>query len=200
MEPVHFNCKSASRQRNRKRCAPPQICSPGVLGSLSIHLHYFHHFFFFFNFRVFLKKLFPLASWPRRSWHVILRVCLWLWAFLKCILFSISIWVRWFPTLRVCLPSNSILPLPLITSPLCLSPSFPSQAPCENLRTPSTYPGNMLPHHPGQANFEDFTCWADPGRSIKSACYATKANHTTRTVQHGECEELIPSLTEALFT
>lgn len=35
--------------------------------------------------------------------------------------------------------------------------SFP-QAPCENLRTPSTYPGNMLPHHPGQANFEDFTC------------------------------------------
>ncbi|XP_051271458.1 acid-sensing ion channel 1B isoform X1 [Dicentrarchus labrax] len=31
-------------------------------------------------------------------------------------------------------------------------------APCENLRTPSTYPGNMLPHHPGQANFEDFTC------------------------------------------
>lgn len=45
MEPVHFNCKSASRQRNRKRCAPPLICSPGVLGSLSIHLHYFHHFF-----------------------------------------------------------------------------------------------------------------------------------------------------------
>ncbi|XP_034725506.1 acid-sensing ion channel 1B isoform X1 [Etheostoma cragini] len=31
-------------------------------------------------------------------------------------------------------------------------------APCENLRTPSTYPGNMLPHHPGQGNFEDFTC------------------------------------------
>ncbi|KAI2650673.1 Acid-sensing ion channel 1B [Labeo rohita] len=33
-----------------------------------------------------------------------------------------------------------------------------SQAPCENLRTPSTYPANMLPHHPGQGNFEDFTC------------------------------------------
>uniref|UniRef100_A0A8C5BHK1 Uncharacterized protein n=1 Tax=Gadus morhua TaxID=8049 RepID=A0A8C5BHK1_GADMO len=31
-------------------------------------------------------------------------------------------------------------------------------APCENLRTPSTYPANMLPHHPGQGNFEDFTC------------------------------------------
>ncbi|XP_061582779.1 acid-sensing ion channel 1B isoform X1 [Cololabis saira] len=32
-------------------------------------------------------------------------------------------------------------------------------APCENLRTtPSTYPGNMLPHHPAQSNFEDFTC------------------------------------------
>ncbi|XP_034545926.1 acid-sensing ion channel 1B isoform X1 [Notolabrus celidotus] len=31
-------------------------------------------------------------------------------------------------------------------------------APCENLRTPSTYPGNMLPHHPAQGNFEDFTC------------------------------------------
>ncbi|KAF7208160.1 acid-sensing ion channel 1B isoform X3 [Nothobranchius furzeri] len=31
-------------------------------------------------------------------------------------------------------------------------------APCENLHTPSTYPGNMLPHHPGQGNFEDFTC------------------------------------------
>uniref|UniRef100_A0A3Q3QNI7 Acid-sensing ion channel 1 n=1 Tax=Monopterus albus TaxID=43700 RepID=A0A3Q3QNI7_MONAL len=31
-------------------------------------------------------------------------------------------------------------------------------APSENLRTPSTYPGNMLPHHPGQGNFEDFTC------------------------------------------
>ncbi|XP_056614172.1 acid-sensing ion channel 1B isoform X3 [Triplophysa dalaica] len=31
-------------------------------------------------------------------------------------------------------------------------------APCDNLRTPSTYTGNMLPHHPGQGNFEDFTC------------------------------------------
>ncbi|XP_038149113.1 acid-sensing ion channel 1B isoform X1 [Cyprinodon tularosa] len=31
-------------------------------------------------------------------------------------------------------------------------------APCDNLRTPSSYPGNMLPHHPGQGNFEDFTC------------------------------------------
>nr|XP_061813766.1 acid-sensing ion channel 1 isoform X3 [Nerophis lumbriciformis] len=31
-------------------------------------------------------------------------------------------------------------------------------APCDNLRTPSTYPGNMLPHHPAQGNFEDFTC------------------------------------------
>lgn len=38
---------------------------------------------------------------------------------------------------------------------ICLS----IQAPCDNLRTPSTYPGNMLPHHPGQGNFEDFTCW-----------------------------------------
>lgn len=34
----------------------------------------------------------------------------------------------------------------------------------------------------------------------QSACYATKANHTTRTIQHGEREELIQSLTEALFT
>lgn len=33
-------------------------------------------------------------------------------------------------------------------------------APCENMRTPSSYPGNMLPHHPAQGNFEDFTCWA----------------------------------------
>ncbi|XP_051931113.1 acid-sensing ion channel 1B isoform X1 [Hippocampus zosterae] len=32
------------------------------------------------------------------------------------------------------------------------------EAPCDNLRTPSTYPGNMLPHHPAQGNFEDFTC------------------------------------------
>uniref|UniRef100_A0A8C1ZKX5 Acid-sensing ion channel 1 n=1 Tax=Cyprinus carpio TaxID=7962 RepID=A0A8C1ZKX5_CYPCA len=31
-------------------------------------------------------------------------------------------------------------------------------APCDNLHTPSTYPANMLPHHPGQGNFEDFTC------------------------------------------
>ncbi|XP_035376512.1 acid-sensing ion channel 1B isoform X1 [Electrophorus electricus] len=31
-------------------------------------------------------------------------------------------------------------------------------APCENLRTPTTYPANILPHHPGQGNFEDFTC------------------------------------------
>lgn len=42
-----------------------------------------------------------------------------------------------------------------------ISLSFSLQAPCDNLRTPSTYPGNMLPHHPGQGNFEDFTCWAD---------------------------------------
>lgn len=34
----------------------------------------------------------------------------------------------------------------------------------------------------------------------QSACYATKANHTTRTIRHRECEELIQSLTEALFT
>lgn len=63
-------------------------------------------------------------------------------------------------------PFISVLPLLLITSSLCLYPSlfsFLSQAPCENLRAPSTYPGNILPHHPGQANFEDFTCWADPG-------------------------------------
>lgn len=80
-----------------------------------------------------------------------------------------------------------------------LSP-FLSQAPCENLRTPSTYPGNMLPHHPGQGNFEDFTCWADTHMKHQSACYATKANHTTRTIRHRECEELIRSLTEALFT
>uniref|UniRef100_A0A8C9VN03 Acid-sensing ion channel 1 n=1 Tax=Scleropages formosus TaxID=113540 RepID=A0A8C9VN03_SCLFO len=31
-------------------------------------------------------------------------------------------------------------------------------APCEALRTPSTYPANILPHHPVQGNFEDFTC------------------------------------------
>ncbi|KAJ8260395.1 hypothetical protein GJAV_G00181600, partial [Gymnothorax javanicus] len=31
-------------------------------------------------------------------------------------------------------------------------------APCENLRAPPTYPANMLPHHPAQGNFEDFTC------------------------------------------
>ncbi|XP_028823134.1 acid-sensing ion channel 1B isoform X1 [Denticeps clupeoides] len=31
-------------------------------------------------------------------------------------------------------------------------------APCENLRTAPSYPGNILPHHPGQSNFEDFTC------------------------------------------
>ncbi|TRY74131.1 hypothetical protein DNTS_026679 [Danionella cerebrum] len=31
-------------------------------------------------------------------------------------------------------------------------------APCDNLHTPSNYAGNMLPHHPGQGNFEDFTC------------------------------------------
>lgn len=47
--------------------------------------------------------------------------------------------------------------------------TFPSQAPCENLRTPPTYPGNMLPHHPGQGNFEDFTCWAYPGEASKCA-------------------------------
>ncbi|KAJ8378293.1 hypothetical protein AAFF_G00244280 [Aldrovandia affinis] len=29
---------------------------------------------------------------------------------------------------------------------------------CENPCATSTYPGNMLPHHPGQSNFEDFTC------------------------------------------
>lgn len=31
-------------------------------------------------------------------------------------------------------------------------------APCENMRPPSAYSANMLPHHPAQANFEDFTC------------------------------------------
>lgn len=51
-------------------------------------------------------------------------------------------------------PSSLFLSLPF---------SLPSpQAPCENMRTPSTYPANMLPHHPAQGNFEDFTCWAGP--------------------------------------
>ncbi|KAJ8259336.1 hypothetical protein COCON_G00183480 [Conger conger] len=31
-------------------------------------------------------------------------------------------------------------------------------APCENIRAPSTYSANLLPHHPAQGNFEDFTC------------------------------------------
>uniref|UniRef100_A0A3P9A6U2 Acid-sensing ion channel 1 n=1 Tax=Esox lucius TaxID=8010 RepID=A0A3P9A6U2_ESOLU len=31
-------------------------------------------------------------------------------------------------------------------------------ASCENLRPPGAYPANMLPHHPAQGNFEDFTC------------------------------------------
>ncbi|XP_058867541.1 acid-sensing ion channel 1B-like isoform X2 [Acipenser ruthenus] len=30
--------------------------------------------------------------------------------------------------------------------------------PCESLQAPSTYPGNIPPHHPGRSNFEDFTC------------------------------------------
>ncbi|KAJ7999404.1 hypothetical protein DPEC_G00194050 [Dallia pectoralis] len=31
-------------------------------------------------------------------------------------------------------------------------------ASCENLRPPGAYPATMLPHHPAQSNFEDFTC------------------------------------------
>nr|XP_015199693.1 PREDICTED: acid-sensing ion channel 1 isoform X7 [Lepisosteus oculatus] len=31
-------------------------------------------------------------------------------------------------------------------------------APCESTRPPPSYPGNLLPHHPGRGNFEDFTC------------------------------------------
>lgn len=91
------------------------------------------------------------------------RVSLWkcLWAFL----FFFSS-----PFLYIYAPSISMLHPPLIISLTCLLDSlfpFLSQAPCENLRTPSTYPGNMLPHHPGQGNFEDFTCWAGPRWSIK---------------------------------
>lgn len=69
---------------------------------------------------------------------------------------------------------------------------LPLQAPCENLRTPSTYPGNMLPHHPAQANFEDFTCWATRRRAsrdnkrerekkkVQKKSTPTKADHFTR--------------------
>lgn len=69
-------------------------------------------------------------------------------------------------------PADNFSPVSLSSSVLYLTSlftlslsSFLSQAPCENLRTPSTYPGNMLPHHPGQGNFEDFTCWGDPGEA-----------------------------------
>lgn len=78
--------------------------------------------------------------------------------------------------------------------------SFLPQAPCENLRTPSTYPGNMLPHHPGQANFEDFTCWADLGEASKCVLCNQNQPYNKNYIQHGECEELTQSRTEALFT
>ena len=87
---------------------------------------------------------------------------------------------------RFLLCSSLVLLHPPLSSSLPLCVLSRCQAPCENLRTPSTYPGNMLPHHPAQGNFEDFTCWAEPEVEHQSACYATKANHTTRTIQRGE--------------
>lgn len=94
----------------------------------------------------------------------------------------------------------------LLSSPRCLIPLLCTfspccQAPCENLRTPSTYPGNMLPHHPGQGNFEDFTCWAQSlGASQRALCNQSRPyNEDFLTQGWDECEELVQSLTEAMF-
>jgi len=76
--------------------------------------------------------------------------------------------------------------------------TFLSQAPCENIRTPSTYPGNMLPHHPGQGNFEDFTCWADPGEASKCVLCNQSQPYSKNYPTHGRWGT--KSKKEALFT
>lgn len=133
MKPVHFNCKSEPKQRKMQRHAPPLICFPHSLASLC----FLSAVIIFIIFLAYKSISSPLLA------QLVARV-----RFFCALVYDV------FPPLCTFPADHSY---PCFTSPLCLFPRL-AQAPCENLRTPSTYPGNMLPHHPGQGNFEDFTC------------------------------------------
>lgn len=116
--------------------------------------------------------------------------------------------------LRFCLPSMSILPLLLIISLLYLyHPLYfilPAFLHCLSPHSCLRLLVRTCVHHQHilatcylitRARATLKTSLAEETRvKHQSVCYATKANHTTRTIHHGECEELIRSLTEALFT
>lgn len=145
-------------------CSPLLFCSP----------------LFSAFFKVFLKNLFPHSSQP----ELLLMSCFPVKVFMS-FLFRFSCTFMLLRSQCYIFCWSFLLPAFWLSASLI---PFLSQAPCENLRTPSTYPGNMLPHHPGQGNFEDFTCWAEP----RWKCVlCNQSHHTTTTVQRREGEELI---------
>lgn len=169
MKSVHFNCKLEQAEKKETMCS----CSDLLSSLSSFFLSTFIIFRIFFKLQsISQESFFLFPPLPACFFSVFMTLKL----FLKCILFIFCFVVGVMtPLLHICLPFISLPPSLLIISlfslfillfPLPLS-LFLSQAPCENLRTPSSYPGNMLPHHPGQGNFEDFTCWADPGEASK---------------------------------
>lgn len=114
------------------------------------------------------------------------------------------------PILHICLPSTSLLPLLLIIS-LALSYLLVfSFAFSLYFHFSARLLARTCVHHQRilatcylitQARATLKTSLAEQTQAKhQSARYATKANHTTRTIRHGEFEELIQSLTEALFT
>lgn len=167
MKPVYFNCKSVPRQRKGERCSSSDLLSWLALVVFPSPFFQLHSISYeTISSRLPAQLVAHVMFFPRFS-HIF---------------FYFRFYSGCDASLSACLPSFYLStsspadhsfhcvcpPLRYLTCLFALSPSFSvSQAPCENLRTPSTYPGNMLPHHPGQANFEDFTCWADPGEASK---------------------------------
>lgn len=155
MNPVCFNSKSARRRGKRERFVHPDSLSGRLF---SIYFHYFSES---------CSEIFYLFP-PRPaccSYHIFERMHTNFSIFSPCLQIN-------FPSLSVPIYSQFCLHVFFFSAlnyPHFLTVSFSSQAPCENLRTPSTYPGNMLPHHPAQGNFEDFTCWAEPCKAAKCA-------------------------------
>lgn len=194
MKPVHFNCKSAARKGGRKRKRlTPLICSPDIFGSLSIHLHYFHHI----SFWVFLMSDFlspPAATcWSR---HVFLRAYLRLsglsrMAFIFCYIPGVFAFLSiTMPPLLLIIPHSCLYP-PLY---LYLLPRLLVRTCVHHQHIPATC------YLITRARPTLKTSLAEQTRvEQQSVRYATKANHTTRTIQRGECQELIQSLNRGTF-
>lgn len=196
MKPAHFDCKSEPRKIKKEKHA--LLLWSALLNYLpSTTFHPPSSISSFFSWPSLL-----LMSCYSRSVSL---------TFLKCILFSVLFWMWWLPLCSFAFPLSQyspgdhlslfillyfVLPAFLLSLSLLISLSG-------SLREPA-YTINISWQHatssPGTGQLWRLHLLSRARVKHQSARYATKANHTTRTIQHGECEELIRSLPEALFT